>query len=666
MIATAATNGAVVLWNLEREGLRNAQGQSISCLFLSIFTCLSIERIFNDHQRAVNRICWHPSDVNLLLSASQDGTVRLWVSLASCALLFLNKLQDKRSKNTITYRPKSESIRDARFNPFQQSKFALAFENGTVQTWDIRKPISPELKFTAHKGLVLAIDWHPTRPNILATGSRDRSIKIWDLKNVKHPTQTIQTIANVGRIQWRPNVSSQIASCASLLDNSIYLWDVHYPCIPLACLRAHTGIVTGFEWMDTPVGVTKDSGSADSPLNSSMDEGQYDYWQHIISCSKDGTLKLHSLASAYKPYEHIRTSTIGLTATGAVAMSYDQVDRSGDALQLFGHYDATQPLFNTVPIIRHNAQSSGKRHKLINVGMFSQNPTLSQSFGFDSVTFRNLALNYKLYGESFEDLCDFNASIAEKFQQIDIRQTWRILKLLFQSPGPRENRKSVDVESMPQDPLSPVHHQTSLLEQLDDINPSAIQGFEMARETETHASVSKEAIKRFEKVDVINKVRLAAIRDVIDYYTELGNVQMTVSLLIVLEKVIKDDAIVSKEFIQKIYMYYIDLLHQAQLYTVATMLIKRCTDTSISQINMKATTISINCSQCSKPLDHSDKGVCFNCRVKPTTCALCQLTTKGLFVWCPSCSHGGHLDCMKRWFKNHTVCPTGCLHKCSI
>lgn len=37
------------------------------------------ERKITDHSRTVNKVCWHPQKVHNLLSASQDGTMRLWV-----------------------------------------------------------------------------------------------------------------------------------------------------------------------------------------------------------------------------------------------------------------------------------------------------------------------------------------------------------------------------------------------------------------------------------------------------------------------------------------------------------------------------------------------------------------------------------------------------------
>ena len=62
-VASASTNGAVVLWHVERLGGGGAG---------------RLSDVLNGHKRAVNRVCWHPSNPALLLSASQDQSVRLW------------------------------------------------------------------------------------------------------------------------------------------------------------------------------------------------------------------------------------------------------------------------------------------------------------------------------------------------------------------------------------------------------------------------------------------------------------------------------------------------------------------------------------------------------------------------------------------------------------
>ena len=57
------------------------------------------ERVITAHPRTVNRINWHPIEENVMLSASQDTTIKLW---------------DRRGKNyscQLTFQPRSESVR---------------------------------------------------------------------------------------------------------------------------------------------------------------------------------------------------------------------------------------------------------------------------------------------------------------------------------------------------------------------------------------------------------------------------------------------------------------------------------------------------------------------------------------------------------------------------
>lgn len=77
LLATAATNGAVVTWNLGKPS-RNKQDQ-----------------LFTEHKRTVNKVCFHPTEVYMLLSGSQDGFMKCFdlrkkesVSTFSGAVLF--------------------------------------------------------------------------------------------------------------------------------------------------------------------------------------------------------------------------------------------------------------------------------------------------------------------------------------------------------------------------------------------------------------------------------------------------------------------------------------------------------------------------------------------------------------------------------------------------
>ncbi|RKO86430.1 WD40-repeat-containing domain protein, partial [Blyttiomyces helicus] len=214
-IATAATNGAVVIWDLNRAGQQK------------------MERVITEHSRAVNRICFNPAEASILLSASQDGTMKLW---------------DLRAKNVArhTFEGKAESVRDVQFSPGNPFEFAAAFENGNIQKWDIRNPLQFERKWSAHNGLALTVDWHADS-RLVASGGRDRQIKVWDMKSdSRKPVHTIQTMAPVARVSWRPGPGheAQIASCALLNDFRIHVWDLGRVFVPLVAVDVHESVAT--------------------------------------------------------------------------------------------------------------------------------------------------------------------------------------------------------------------------------------------------------------------------------------------------------------------------------------------------------------------------------------------------------------------------------------
>ena len=94
-----------------------------------------------------------------------------------------------------------------------------------------------------------------------------------------------------------------------------------------------------------------------------------------------------------------------------------------------------------------------------------------------------------------------------------------------------------------------------------------------------------------------------------------------------------------------------------------------------------------SCPRCGKPLessaDSSGNGnsdmvassarqACKNCRRRVAMCFICHEPVSGVFVCCPGCGHGGHLEHALQWFGGlngkavRTTCPTGCGHRCNL
>lgn len=241
-LATAATNGAVVLWNLNKSG-RSKQ-----------------EHVFVDHKRTVNKVSFHSSEASWLISGSQDGTMKCF---------------DLRVKEAIkTFLSNTESVRDVQFSPHMPHMFSAVSENGNVQLWDIRRPDKCQHQFTAHSGPIFACDWHP-EITWLATASRDKTIKVWDLSVKPTLEYTINTIASIGRVKWRPQRKYHIASCALVVDCSINVWDVRRPYIPFGAFNEHKDVATGVAWRGDP--------------------------DTFLSTSRDCTLYQHSFRDATRP-----------------------------------------------------------------------------------------------------------------------------------------------------------------------------------------------------------------------------------------------------------------------------------------------------------------------------------------------------------------------------
>lgn len=72
ILATAATNGDVVIWNLTS----NPIGIAAKMQFI-YFQASQPHRL---HTRTVNRLSWHPDHQFTLMSGCQGGIIKIWVS----------------------------------------------------------------------------------------------------------------------------------------------------------------------------------------------------------------------------------------------------------------------------------------------------------------------------------------------------------------------------------------------------------------------------------------------------------------------------------------------------------------------------------------------------------------------------------------------------------
>lgn len=234
-IATAATNGKVIIYDLNRTGVELAR--------------------LHEHHRQVHKVAFNPHQGYLLLSGSQDDTVRLW------------DLRDLR-KDIISFTSRdrflgmSGPVRDLRWSPTDGVEFAFGTDNGVIHRWNYRMNRGPLLKINAHDKTCTAIDWHPDGKH-LVSASKDKTVKVWDFSSDQRrqkPAYVIRTPYPVYNARWRPPCwqadghDHGIWKCTMLATSYdrdhpvVHLWNFQRPFLPFREISRYSTAPTDMLW----------------------------------------------------------------------------------------------------------------------------------------------------------------------------------------------------------------------------------------------------------------------------------------------------------------------------------------------------------------------------------------------------------------------------------
>ncbi|XP_042887233.1 GATOR complex protein WDR24-like isoform X1 [Penaeus japonicus] len=689
VLATAATNGAVVTWNLNKSSR-----SKLDC-------------VFNDHKRTVNKVSFHPCEPHQLISGSQDGFMKLF--------------DLRRKEAAYTFTSNAESVRDVQFNPHLNMQFCAVAENGNVQLWDMRRTDRMEKQFTAHGGPIFALDWHPEVKTWIATAGRDKTIKVCDVYEVPNVRHTIQTIASVGRVKWRPNAKYHIASSALIWDCSINVWDIRRPYIPFAAFNEHKKLTSGIAWRGDP--------------NS------------LLSVGRDCLIH-HAFKDATRPMEKVNPVGLDISVYGNISNATRIKEDSEPQGAL-----AKLPMFRKSPALNeHYGQVLSSVHMMLCQEEGPVSPHhLVQS-----------AKNYLLTGKSLAEICEHNAAVAKKLNRPQIALTWQMLQLLYVGVGggtdplmaiqssSRDDPAIQPDTSMENDQRSSRHysggdaggdtsgggfsaeegdtetddtdnHDLKLthiasgmtinqdfffgdgeINQMpfdyDNLNNfDTSQDWTLPNEAfqprheilypsamppqEYHSKCSPREIQEsgtatgyiVEPQSLLSEVRGLGtpawecsdlVVKMLYHYASNGDVQMSVTCVIVLGDRLKE--YLDKDQVEHWFLSYIDLLQRFQLWNIANQVIQLAEYTGlpvVQQQNQQSTTIALQCGQCGSIVSRNSL-FCRKCGCPTSACAVCHGMVRGLFVWCQGCSHGGHLNHMMKWVANNKSCPAGCGHLC--
>lgn len=173
----------------------------------------------DSHTDSVLGLAWNKEYSNTLASASADKRVKIWDVVAGKCTITMDHHSDKVQAVAWNHRAQqillsgsfdhTVALKDVRtpshsgytwsvsadveslaWDPHAEHSFVVSLEDGTIQCFDVRTAMSnatsvQNATFTlhAHDKSVTSVSYNTAAPNLLATGSMDKTVKLWDLSN---------------------------------------------------------------------------------------------------------------------------------------------------------------------------------------------------------------------------------------------------------------------------------------------------------------------------------------------------------------------------------------------------------------------------------------------------------------------------------------------------
>ena len=201
----------------------------------SLNSTLSPLRQWSKHTSIVSDVAWSCHHPDVLASAGDDKKVIIW---------------DKRQEEaTHCIDAHSHEVNSVDFNKLNEFLLATGSSDRTVAVWDCRNLSVKMAQMEYHKDCVYHVRWAPFSGTLLASGSSDRRICIWDISRLGEelseedaedgPPELIFIhgghTAPISDLSWNANDQLVLASVAE--DNILQVWQMSHALFPNADVR---------------------------------------------------------------------------------------------------------------------------------------------------------------------------------------------------------------------------------------------------------------------------------------------------------------------------------------------------------------------------------------------------------------------------------------------
>ena len=134
------------------------------------------------HTNTVRAVQWHPTKPDTVMSASLDGTCRIWDLNGT---LSFNELESDRVFQVKNKRGLRTSITSGIYNQ-DGNQILLGCIEGGIVLYDERNRLSRAVSsnFTTHSSQVVDLRLHPSG-QVFTSRAMDSTVCLWDLRNIK-------------------------------------------------------------------------------------------------------------------------------------------------------------------------------------------------------------------------------------------------------------------------------------------------------------------------------------------------------------------------------------------------------------------------------------------------------------------------------------------------
>jgi histone-binding protein RBBP4 len=190
---------------------------------------LKPSRQYTHHTNVVNDVQHHPHPgaSNWIGTVSDDRTLQI---------IDTRQASTDRAAKVSSRHQHSDAINSLAFNPHSEFLVATASADRTVGIWDLRNLKTKVHTLLGHTNAVTSVAWHPTDVSILGSGGWDRRVLLWDLSRVGEeqapddaddgPPEVLFMHGghtnHLAEFSWNPNEPWVVCSAAE--DNMLQIW----------------------------------------------------------------------------------------------------------------------------------------------------------------------------------------------------------------------------------------------------------------------------------------------------------------------------------------------------------------------------------------------------------------------------------------------------------